>query len=340
MRHQCYIRFLFGVVFFSSLIISCVNEEEFSNNTSGNFEALWKTLDEHYCFFDLKKQELGVDWDEVHVRYAKQVKGQLSTNQLFEVCSNMLGELRDGHVNILSSFDYGHNWSWKEDYPTNLSDTLLRSYLGTDYKQTCGLQYRLLDDNIGYIRCSTFNTSFGEGNLDQIFNYFLAANGLIVDIRSNGGGNLTEAERLAQRFTNKDVLVGYIQHKTGKGHNDFSEMEEQHIYPSTHVRWQKGVVLLTNHGVYSAANEFAKYMKAFGVPIVGNQTGGGAGMPFSSELPNGWTIRFSACPMYDGKKQSTEHGIAPDYDVTITDDDFARGKDTVIEYARKLLNKD
>ena len=29
-------------------------------------------------------------------------------------------------------------------------------------------------------------------------------------------------------------------------------------------------------------------------------TGGGSGLPFSSELPNGWSVRFSASPMYEG----------------------------------------
>ena len=73
------------------------------------------------------------------------------------------------------------------------------------------------------------------------------------------------------------------------------------------------------------------------VKTVGDKTGGGAGMPFSSTLPNGWTVRFSACPMYDVHRQNTEFGIDPDYLVSQTDDDFARGKDTLIEFARKLL---
>ncbi|MDD7621480.1 MAG: S41 family peptidase, partial [Prevotella sp.] len=71
--------------------------------------------------------------------------------------------------------------------------------------------------------------------------------------------------------------------------------------------------------------------------IIGDKTGGGAGLPFSSELPNGWSVRFSACPMYDTRQQSTEDGIEPDIDVVITDDDFARGRDTIIERARQLL---
>lgn len=60
-------------------------------------------------------------------------------------------------------------------------------------------------------------------------------------------------------------------------------------------------------------------------------------MPYSSELPNGWSIRFSACPMYDKDKQSTEFGIEPDYNVALSQSDLLRGEDTIIEYARCLL---
>lgn len=328
--------FIASLTLMSSLT-SCISEEEYENTTSGNFEALWKIMDEHYCFFEEKEQALGVNWNNVYTKYKPQVSEPLAQKQLFEVLCNMLGELRDGHVNMVSAFDYGRNWTWKEDYPTYFSDTLQRIYLGTDYRIASGLQYRILDDNTGYIRCSTFDTAFGDGNLDEIFYYLAPCNGLIIDIRSNGGGMLTSAEKLAQRFTNEKRLVGYMQHKTGKGHNDFSGMKEQHITPANGMRWQKGVVVLTNRGVYSAANEFTKYMKALGATIIGDHTGGGGGMPFSSELPNGWAVRFSACPMFDVTKQSVENGIEPDVNVQITDDDFTRGRDTIIEYARALF---
>ena len=262
----------------------------------------------------------------------------MTESQQFEVLANMLGELRDGHVNLYASFDVGRNWSWHEDYPANFSDTLQRRYLGTDYKIASGLRYRILDDNIGYIYCGTFQNSIGEGNLDDILSYLAPCNGLIIDVRDNGGGLLTSAEQLAGRFTNEDILVGYQQHKTGRGHNDFSKMEEQRLKPSRGMRWQKRTVVLTNRSVFSAANEFVKYMKCCSnVQIVGDRTGGGAGLPFSSELPNGWSVRFSACPMYDRNRNSTEFGIDPDYNVSLTDADFLRGEDTIIEFARALL---
>ncbi len=293
------------------LLLGCVKDEEFTNDSRGNFEALWRIMDEHYCFFSEKEKQFGLDWNAIYQRYSKQINPQMTEEQLFEVLGNMLGELRDGHVNLITSFDIARNWSWHEDYPANLNDSLISSYLGKDYRISNGMKYRLLDDNIGYIRCSTFENGFGSGNLTDILSYFLTARGLIIDIRNNGGGMISSAEELAARFTNKDICVGYIQHKTGRGHNDFSEMKAQWLSPSRGLRWQKPVVVLTNRG--------------------------GAGMPFSSELPNGWSVRFSACPIYDKDKQTTEFGIAPDVQIGLNQFDIFMGYDSIIEQARKIL---
>lgn len=320
------------------LLNSCVKEDTYADNPQGNFEALWHIIDEHYCFLTIKQQEYGLDWNEVHARYQRQINAQMTEAQLFEVLGNMLAELRDGHVNLYSSFDVARNWSWHENYPANMYDTLITRYLGRNFRMASGLRYCLLDDNVGYLRCATFNQALGEGNLDQIFSYFLPARGLIIDVRSNPGGLISSAEQLAARFTNEPLLVGYMQHKTGRQHDDFSALQEQWLKPSRGIRWQKPVVILTNRGVYSAANEFVKCMKCCPkVHVIGDKTGGGSGLPFSSELPNGWSIRFSACPVFDKDKRTTEFGIMPDTQIGLQLSDFLHGKDTLIEYARTLF---
>ena len=322
----------------AALCQSCVDVEEYDNTPRGNFDALWNIIDQHYCFFSYKGEEYGLDWNAVRQDYSRRIDNGMTSAQLFEVLGDMLAELRDGHVNLSHSADFSRYWSWYENYPSNFSDTLNRRYLGTDYKIASGLKYRVLDDNIGYIYCESFNTPIGEGNLDQALSHMMLCRGLIVDLRNNGGGDMTTAEKFAARFFDSETLVGYIQHKTGTGHDDFSSMEEQRLKPSANVRWHKRVCVLTNRQVYSAANEFVKYMKCSPkVKVVGDRTGGGAGLPFTSSLPNGWAVRFSACPMYDRDRQSTEFGIAPDYDCQLSQDDVARGTDTIIEYARRLL---
>jgi len=322
------------------LLSSCIGEDEFDNDPEGNFSALWDIFDRHYCFFAEKAEQYGLDWDEVYTRYSSRISSQMTDTQLFEVMGDMLSELRDGHVNLYSSWDVARNWSWHEDYPSNISDTLITKYLGTDYRIATGMRYRILDDNIGYIRLASFENSLGDGNLTEIFSYLLLCDGIIIDIRDNSGGQLSTADKLAARFTNQKTLVGYVRHKTGKGRNDFSNDKALYIEPSDGVRWQKPTVLLTNRSVFSAANHFTSAMHEFPlVTVLGDTTGGGSGMPFTQEIPNGWTVRYSAVVFTNAQHQQIEFGVAPDTIVSLDPSEALRGRDTLIETARQLLSQ-
>lgn len=317
---------------------SCIREDVSGNTTEANFESLWKIIDEQYCFLDYKKQEYGLDWDQVHDAYAKRITPSMGWEALFEVLSEMVAELRDGHVNLTSSLASSQYRQWFDSYPRNFSDSIQSIYLKKDYNQSSGLTYQILENNIGYIYCSSFSNGIGDGNLDQTLNRLAICDGLIIDVRNNGGGNLTTAQKLAARFTNQKTLVGYMTHKTGKGHGDFSNPYPVYIEPSNGIRWQKRAVVLTNRRSFSATNDFVNSMKQFPlITIVGDKTGGGSGLPFTSEIPCGWSIRFSASPMLDPQMNQIEFGINPDVKIDMTSEDMQKGKDTMIEYACKLL---
>lgn len=334
-------RFLFLLLLFAVLpLASCVTEDTYDDTPEGNFEALWRIIDRQYCFLTYKGQEYGLDWDEVHDRYRLRIAPDMTSAQLFEVLSGMLAELRDGHVNLSSKLEYSQYREWFDAYPANFSDSVQRVYLGKDYALSSGLKYQVFEDNIAYVYCGSFQSPIGEGNLDEILHKLAVCDGLILDVRNNSGGNLTTAETLAARFTNEKVLTGYISHKTGPGHDDFSAPKAVWLEPSMdRVRWQKPVAVLTNRRSYSATNDFVGKMRCLPrVTVIGDKTGGGSGLPFSSELPNGWSVRFSASPMYDPDMNHLEFGIDPDIKVDITSEDMRRNVDTLIETARVWLH--
>lgn len=324
----------FILLIFIVSISSCVKVEDYEDSPHGNFEALWKIMDERYCFFEYKD----IDWDKIYSEYSARINEEMSEEALFYLLNEMLQELKDGHVNLYSSFDVGRYWKWFEDYPKNFDQILVDNYLGTDYLISSGIKYKVLNDNIGYMYYGDFSSVLGGSNLDHIINKFSLCKGIIIDVRDNGGGLLTNSEALASRFVNEKTLVGYIQHKTGKGHNDFSEPYAKYIEPSKRLRYQKPVVVLTNRKCYSATNDFVNAMSYFPtVTILGDQTGGGSGLPFSSEIPNGWSVRFSSCPMLNAEKQHIEFGIPPDIKVDLLAEDAREGIDTLIEEARKHI---
>ena len=61
-----------------------------------------------------------------------------------------------------------------------------------------------------------------------------------------------------------------------------------------------------------------------------------------SELPIGWTVRFSACPLFDANLNSIENGIdpTPGYEVHCTDTELALGHDAILNFALAILREE
>jgi len=327
--------YLLATLLLAAVSTSCAHHDEWGDDQVGNFDALWTIMDEHYSFFDYKD----VDWDEVGTRYRRLVSNDMTDRELFDVCSDMLKELRDGHTNLIASHDVSRYWIW-EQYPVNYDERIIdQYYLNFDYKQASGIKYQILSNNYAYMYYGSFSSNVGDGNLDLILSYLSTADGLVIDVRSNGGGYLTNVQTLVERFIDQKTLVGYICHKTGSGHSEFSDPYAYYFEPaSNHIHYLKPVVVLANRGSFSATNNFVSIMGALdNVTVVGDTTGGGCGLPFTSELPNGWTVRFSSCPIMDAAGQLTEFGVAPD--VRVDMDDNATTTDAILEAAFAILDE-
>ena len=312
---------------------SCHKVEVFEDDPYGNFDALWTILDERYCFFEYKN----IDWTQIRTKYRKKLTSRMTSKELFSVCNDMLMELKDGHVNLIAAHDTSRYWDWLYGSPTNYDERIIDEYyLNFDYRYTSGIKYKILPQNVGYMYYGSFSSTIGDGNLDQILAYLSTSTGLIIDVRSNGGGALSNVETLVSRFINRKTVVGYISHKTGFGHQDFSELYPIEYSPSSRIRYQKPVVVLANRGTFSAGNNFVSVMKALpNVIVIGDCTGGGSGLPFSSELPNGWSIRFSATPIYDIERQHTEFGVEPTegFKMDMDSEQASKGHDTILDRA-------
>ncbi|MFZ4724563.1 MAG: S41 family peptidase [Paludibacter sp.] len=333
-------KYILFVLLFVFILPSCMDEELQQPNTNkGNFDALWKIIDNQYCYLDYKN----INWDSIHTVYNLKVNDSINEYAFFDLMGSMLSELKDGHVNLYSNFDRSRYWKWFSDYPTNFSSKLIYSkrYLGDNYRIAGGFRYSTIDnDSIGYMYYGSFSTGFSDSNMRYMLNYFSKCKGIIIDVRDNGGGSLDYSEQLASYFFVNDTITGYIQHKTGTGHSDFSQPTEIKTTAHKTLKWQRPVVLLTNRMSYSATNDFVNRMNhAPNCIVVGDKTGGGGGLPLSSELPNGWLVRFSACPMYNSAMENTEWGIEPDVNVQLTTGDESNGIDAIIEKAISLIKK-
>ncbi|MBR5150301.1 MAG: peptidase S41, partial [Bacteroidaceae bacterium] len=209
------------------------------------YDALWNIIDRRYCFLEYAKLEFGLDWNSVYHKHRSKLDENSTDYDLFKVCGELLAELRDGHVNLTSPYGTTFYRDWALNYPINFSDSLQRNYLGNRYMLNNGIKYSILQEDIAYAHVGTFNNDFGEGNLSALLYTIGDCRALILDIRNNGGGMLTAAETLASIFTDKKIKTGYIQHKTGTGHNSFSSPEPMYLSPSDGSIWLRPVIVLT-----------------------------------------------------------------------------------------------
>lgn len=323
------------------LFSSCHEYDDYPDDVYGNFDALVKIVGDRYCFFE----EKDLDWKSLSAEYRDKLDPGMRDLEFFNICAALLDELKDGHVNLVSRFNTSYYRQWWSDYPQDFNlRTLQEYYLRFDYMQTSGISYKVLNDSIGYMYCPSFSSPISETGLDYILAYLYKCKGLIIDIRNNGGGLLTNVPTLVGRFIDRKVLGGYIRHKTGPGENEFSKPYPIEYEPCAEgrIKWEKPIVVLTNRSSFSAANDFASVMKSLpGVRLIGARTGGGGGLPFSSELPNGWSVRFSACPISNEKDENIEHGVEPSEgcELHATSEQLAAGVDPILDFAINYLTE-
>ncbi len=324
-----------------STFVACDDDLKYDNDTvydfESNFEFLWNEFDQKYSFFDYKKDSIK-DWNAVHDEYLTYVRNCKNEVELFDVLAAMLNELKDGHVNLLSSFDIS-SYDFEDNYPSDIDDGVLYNdrYLGKNCRRSGGFKYKTLrDGKVGYMRYADFTVAFTDSQLDFILNSFENTDGLIIDVRSNYGGEVNIVNNLISHFIDDSYLAYYRLCKNGVGHSDFSSPISSIISPVINgVIYRKPVYVLVDRGCYSATNCFAFSIKGLPrVTLLGGKTGGGAGAPMVTELPNGWTARFSGTILLDKDKQITEFGVDPDIELYL-DKDLAdsQGLDNIIETA-------
>lgn len=312
------------------------------NTPTNNFDFLWHKVNEQYSFFDIK----GVDWQDVYNTYRPMIDDGISDDSLFNIMAAMLNTLNDGHVNLISPFNVSRADSiFERMYKrSNINrDVVMAYYLGTNMITTGGLYHQSLHDGkIGYIYFPSFSSTISDRDIDIILDYHKDAKGIIIDIRQNGGGYISNLWTLLNHFVCDGGALYYSQIKNGPAHDDFSDLRV--VYRKSSQKYSpisKPVVILTDRGTYSAASFFALCMMSYDNAIlVGDTTGGGLGLPNGGQLPNGWTYRFSITRTLSLEGQNYENGIPPHHSIILNKQNTLQGIDNVIDFACQIiLNK-
>jgi hypothetical protein len=338
------------------LAVSCAEEnytKEANYDLKTNYEAFWKLVNENYCFLGNNYgYTKNIDWEKVYDDMMPRVEAAETEEELLDIMGESIDVLKDGHVWIDTRFNHRGCYTFYNDengvrYPDNfISGLIQEKYLVYPYRTRNGHRYGVIkrgDKTFFYLHHADFLKGLNEEDLEMFQPHIDKADGFIYDLRTNSGGSVQQALKIAGRFVKEKTLVGYNVAKTGKGYDDVSEPSPLYIVPNDEgPDWSDiKTVLLTNRDVYSAANMFTSFMKvAPNVTVIGGISGGGGGLPTTYYLPNGWAVTMSAQKMsLDLDKVHIEGGVKPDIEVNITETDIANKVDSILERAMEELSK-
>lgn len=309
-------------------------EEDPDNSYEENFEVFWQAFDRHYSFFDIKD----LDWQAAYDTNIHRVPEFTTEDELFTLLSDLTLAFRDGHVNL-----YRLNTRVAHDFQNGFSlndPQHAASYLAVAENPNSTLQYGILNGtNLGYIRIFTFGAPNSHyERIDLAIAALQGTEAIILDVRNNGGGSDTNADRVATRFMDRERIYRWVRYRNGPKHTDFGEWRKSTIAPEG-TTYTKPLVILTNRRCFSTTESFILSLKVRSdVMTLGGITGGGSGNPIFRELPNGWTFRLSSWQMVDAEFNYIEGvGIEPDEIIHIPDEEASAGRDAILERAITLL---
>ncbi|MDC3403265.1 S41 family peptidase [Candidatus Pelagibacter sp.] len=198
------------------------------------------------------------------------------------------------------------------------------------------VKFELLENNIGYIRLTSFNENSSSQVKEKIekLNNNKKLKGYILDLRNNPGGLLSQAIKISDFFLENGEIVSTKSRQPSENRKWFAKKGD--------LTDGKTVLVLINYGSASAAEIVAGALKDHKrAIIVGENSYGKGSVQSIIPLKNRGAIRLTIAKYYlPSGKSISEVGVTPDIEVTEGSDDFKINSETdnQLNFAIKLLN--
>lgn len=208
-----------------------------------------------------------------------------------------------------------------------------------------------LPGSLLYVRLDSFQhnaaTSAFHANREKL----MAANGLILDLRDNGGGSSQVGYDVLSCLTKAPIPMNRSWERREGGsirarENVFAlqqlegNTKFEYHKPCPQI-FDKQVVVLIGPRTISAAEDFVVSFRALKRGrLIGTATAGSTGQPMQLKLPGGGTARITV--KHDMSPDGEEFvgiGIKPDLVVVPSINDFRVGKDATLEFAMRYLKE-
>lgn len=217
------------------------------------------------------------------------------------------------------------NWI-EADAPVSESGPVIRS--------------EILPSGWGLIRLPTFSRNTRHNliaEFDQALKQVQTAQGLILDLRGNGGGDSQLAEKIAGRFFSRQFCYGQDRFRQRLPQRGWSLRLDYCVQPRGESIHLPLVMLIDSCNMSSAEQFITAFSESGRAFSLGEPTGGASGNPLTFPLPGGGKIRFSTAAFYTHSGMLLEgSGIQPDLFIPFTAADFQQNRDPVLLAAQQL----
>ena len=193
----------------------------------------------------------------------------------------------------------------------------------------------LLENDIGYIRLTSFNENSGEQIESKIEELEKNQNikAYILDLRNNPGGLLSQAIRISDFFLDNGEIVSTKSRQPSENRKWFAKKGD--------LTDGKTLIVLINYGSASASEIVAGALKDHKRAIILGENSFGKGSVQSIiPLKNKGAIRLTVAKYYlPSGKSISEVGVSPDIEIVEEGEEFKIKSETdnQLNYAIKLL---
>lgn len=179
----------------------------------------------------------------------------------------------------------GERISWTEVAAPFGLDQLIQSYV--------------VAGNIVYLRMHNWIDGVGiVEKFDEIIADHTHRQTMVLDLRSNTGGNLLMAKQMRRRFLRERTLIGTVQFTQADG--TLAAPVEIREDPAEQGCWPGKLVVLTDALTYSASEDFLHGLQGLPhVTVIGAPSGGGSGRPRTLPVVPGWSLSMSTALTFD-----------------------------------------
>ncbi|MEM7492729.1 MAG: S41 family peptidase [Pseudomonadota bacterium] len=207
-------------------------------------------------------------------------------------------------------------------------------------------QWKMLPDNIAYVELNSFGSAEASQGFADNFEEISKADGIIFDVRKNGGGSSSYGHDVLSRLTLEPFAVSSWKTMTYRpafrawGYpTDSYESTGNMEVPDPEQHYAGPVAVLSGTGTFSAAEDF---LVAFDVmdrgPIIGQASGGSTGQPLGFYLPGGGMARVTTKrDTYPDGSDFVGDGVQPDILAAPTVEAFVERRDLALEAARDYI---